>query len=523
MYDYNLRLFHAAGDSLIFAEETVGLKTMIQWESGILLPRHDSLGAGHQETKISKAADGDIQTAQVIQHLLNHYRVYHFQDASSTASVRQSCYFGDNRQLMSDAGNLAALLFRFREENSLVYQRIVKTIRLIAPFFDDFDLQPDKSNNIILNWREKESDRIFGPHQFSDGTLRAICLTTLLLQPEDELPALIIVDEPELGLHPYALNVVAAMFGKASYYTQILISTQSSSFLDNFNPEDVIVVNRVGKESEFQRLNPEELTTWLEEYSLGELWEKNAIGGMTTLMIRLYLFAEGQTEQTFADNILKPHLAQYDVFMDKIMVISHARKHGIVHRGGGGKYQPMKNDIIARLKQEKSSNVFFTTMIDLYAIRPEFPGLNESEKLRQSPSKRVEFLEQKFAEDIVAEIGDWRFIPYIQLHEYEAYLFADPTCFESLYNNSSKKVAELQAIADQYETPEFINDSPETSPSKRIISHFPAYKRAKVIDGSQLAERIGLNVIRDKCPHFNRWVSQLESLNRQSTDMLKIN
>ncbi len=180
---------------------------------------------------------------------------------------------------MPDAGNLAALLLRFREEKSSAYQRIVRNIRLIAPFFDDFDLEPDRANRVILNWREKGSDRVFDPHQFSDGTLRAICLTTLLLQPSDELPKLIVVDEPELGLHPYALNVVAALFGKAAEHTQILISTQSSPFLDNFNPEDVITVNREGQESLFHRLNATELEDWLQEYSLGEIWEKNILGG----------------------------------------------------------------------------------------------------------------------------------------------------------------------------------------------------------------------------------------------------
>lgn len=120
---------------------------------------------------------------------------------------------------------------------------------------------------------------MFGPHQFSDGALRAICLITLLLQPEDELPDLIVVDEPEIGLHPYALNVVAAMFDKASHHTQVVISTQSSSFINNFDPEDVIVVNRADKESKFERLNSKELEAWLDEYSLGEVWEKNIVGG----------------------------------------------------------------------------------------------------------------------------------------------------------------------------------------------------------------------------------------------------
>ena len=94
---------------------------------------------------------------------------------------------------------------------------------------------------------------MFGPHQLSDGTLRAICLITLLLQPENELAGLIVVDEPELGLHPYALNVIASLFKKASHHTQVLIATQSSSFFDNFDPEDVVVVNREGKESKFER------------------------------------------------------------------------------------------------------------------------------------------------------------------------------------------------------------------------------------------------------------------------------
>ena len=183
---------------------------------------------------------------------------------------------------MPDAGNLAAVLFRLREENNgAVYHRIVKTIQLIAPFFADFDLDPSGPNkeDIILNWKDKGSDRVFGPHQLSDGTLRAICLVTLLLQPESELPDLIIVDEPELGLHPYALNTIAALFKKVSHHTQVLISTQSSSFLDNFDPEDVILVDREGRESKFSRPDPAKLEEWLDEYSLGEVWQKNVIGG----------------------------------------------------------------------------------------------------------------------------------------------------------------------------------------------------------------------------------------------------
>ena len=226
-------------------------------------------------------------------------------------------------------------------------------------------------------------------------------------------------------------------------------------------------------------------------------------------MARLYLFAEGQTEQTFADTSIKPHLAQYEVFMHNPILIAHARKKGKVHRGGGRKYEPMKNDIMRFLKQEKAPDVFFTTMIDLYAIHPDFPGLAESESIGQDPLQRVEFLEQRFAEDI----GDSRFIPYIQLHEYEAYLFSDPTCFEYLDAGRTKEIEALQAIASQYETPESINDGPQTAPSKHIIAHFPDYGKAKSVFGPQLAKKIGLQVIRSKCSHFDKWLARLESLN----------
>ncbi len=273
---YYERLFHVAGDTLAFADEWVDVTNHAGKSRSV------RLGTGQLETQVGQSADAGEAVAQAVRQFLNGCRVYHFHDTSATARVRQYCYIGDNHPLLPDAGNLAAFLLRLREENGgTVYQRIVTTVRLIAPFFDDFDLEPGGPNkkDVILNWRDKGSDQVFGPHQLSDGTLRAVCLVTLLLQPENELPKLIIVDEPELGLHPYALNVVAALFKKASHHTQVLISTQSSSFLDSFDPEDIVVVNRDGKESQFMRPDAEKLEAWLEEYSLGEVWEKNVIGG----------------------------------------------------------------------------------------------------------------------------------------------------------------------------------------------------------------------------------------------------
>lgn len=275
---YEMRLFHAAaGDTLGFAEESLRFL-----QAGFSVPKLVGPWSGHFETRIGEEADRGEPSARVFRHLLNRCRVYHFHDTSATARVRQYGFVGDNRWLMPDAGNLAAFLLRLRKEgDGSVYKRIVWTIRQIAPFFHDFVLEPEGPNDkdVLLNWRDRGSDEVFGPHQLSDGTLRAICLVTLLLQPENELPVLIVVDEPELGLHPFALNIIASLFKKTSHYAQIMISTQSSSLLDSFDPDDVIVVKREDRESQLVRLDSSKLSEWLNEYSLGEVWEKNVVGG----------------------------------------------------------------------------------------------------------------------------------------------------------------------------------------------------------------------------------------------------
>jgi len=168
----------------------------------------------------------------------------------------------------------------------------------------------------------------------------------------------------------------------------------------------------------------------------------------------------------------------------------------------------MKNDILRFLAQEKGRDVLFTTMIDLYAIHAELPGLAKAEELRHMPERRVQALEQAFA----ADINDERFVPYIQLHEYEAYLFSDPTWFRYFYDHHERQIAALKAIADRYDTPELIDDGQDSAPSKRIIAEIPDYKGAKSAVGPQVAELIGLDVIRSKCPHFAAWLTQLEKL-----------
>jgi predicted ATPase len=183
--------------------------------------------------------------------------------------------------LRSDGGNLAAFLYGLNKRQPLYYRRIRDTIRQIAPFFEDFVLQAprENENTIRLNWKDLDSEHLFGPHQLSDGTLRAMALVTLLLQPESELPSLIVLDEPEIGLHPYAMEIVASLIRSAAVRTTLLIATQSVALVNRFSPENVIVATRRDAQSRFDRLESKDLEAWLQDYSVGDLWEKNLIGG----------------------------------------------------------------------------------------------------------------------------------------------------------------------------------------------------------------------------------------------------
>jgi predicted ATPase len=276
---YYQRLFHVAGDTLAFAAETLDYKKH-DWEGPHKAPI--SLGPGHSETRIGLMADQGNQTAGVFRHLLNSCRVFHFHDTSPTARARGYCYVGNDRWLMPDAGNVAAMLYRFRkDEANPAYRRILGTVRQIAPFLADFELEPTgpAQKDIILNWKDKDSGDVFGPHQLSDGTLRFIALATLLLQPQALLPNVMVLDEPELGMHPAGLNLLGGMLRSASHHCQVIVATQSLALVDGFAPEDVVVVDRREGASVFERLSGERLQEWLQDYTLGQLWEKNVVGG----------------------------------------------------------------------------------------------------------------------------------------------------------------------------------------------------------------------------------------------------
>jgi len=206
--------------------------------------------------------------------------VYHFHDTSAHATMRRDQSVRDWRELNPDASNVASLLFRMKTKNENNYLNIRETIQLIAPFFDDFLLEPEKKgeNEVIrLEWRQKGSSYPFQPWQLSDGTIRFICLATALLQQDP--PSTILVDEPELGLHPFALEVLAGLFKDVSNRTQLIVSTQSATLLNHFEPEDVVVVDRKDGASRFQRLDINSLSEWVKDYTLGDLWQKNVIEG----------------------------------------------------------------------------------------------------------------------------------------------------------------------------------------------------------------------------------------------------
>jgi len=273
--NYEFRLFHAAGDRLIYAEERY------RYSRFDLLPRKadwTDLGAGHHEAKLIEEAGNGDTTARTIHSLLRKFIVHQFHNTSDTARIRQKWNENDGRWLKEDGANLAPFLYRLQAQEPRYYQRIVDTIRMILPFFADFELEGEHGK-ILLRWRERRSDVVFDASQAADGMLRVMALVALLLQPEDDLPSVLILDEPELGLHPYAINVLSGLIRSVSTRVQVILATQSVALLDGFDPEDVVVVDRRGQESSFCRLATSDLADWLEEYSLSELWEKNVLGG----------------------------------------------------------------------------------------------------------------------------------------------------------------------------------------------------------------------------------------------------
>jgi len=269
---YAFELEMSESNNLVFREESVEVEGFSPWGDG-----------GHNEARWAegcrnaKIKDDDLHTLS-----RGLWHTYHFNDTSATSRIKKEHNLSHCNILMWDASNLAAFLYRLQKHYPAEYGNIVRAVQMIAPYFKDFELKPEEANEelIILRWLQQDCDEVFNASQLSDGTLRFICLATLLLQPEALQPATIIIDEPELGLHPFAITMLAEMVQRTAVSKQIIIATQSVEFLNNFRPEDIVVVDRNKNGSEFKRLASEQLTYWLEnDYTLGELWNKNVFGG----------------------------------------------------------------------------------------------------------------------------------------------------------------------------------------------------------------------------------------------------
>ncbi len=277
---YDLDLVHVARDRMMIAEETVSYSKTAEATTTVPFV----VAGGAEESGLQAAIDANNPTARYIKYRLDRFRAYHFHDTSDTAPLKQYGDLADDRFLRADAGNLAAFLLALRKSDTAAYNDIRGTIRLAFPRFDDFVLDASRADGhrILLRWRERGSEYDFGPHQLSDGTLRFIALCVLLRQPafHPNAPLVIVLDEPELGLHPYAIELLATMLGDASQWATVIVSTQSATLLTSLGDADAAVTverDEHGR-THCKRLSSETLEPWLAEYSLGDLWQQGALG-----------------------------------------------------------------------------------------------------------------------------------------------------------------------------------------------------------------------------------------------------
>ncbi len=273
---YEFSLTRSRADRFVFASEL------------LVMPIRDrqpySLGRGHNEAKLkslTRPSNEQPRQADYCYQSISSWQVYHFHDTGRDARLKKTHGLHDNLALHRDAANLAAYLFKLQDKEPEVYRSIVETVQLALPFFRDFVLKPEvneKGNlNIRLMWRSTHDYDPLLADQLSDGSLRFICLVTALKQPEP--PRTIVFDEPELGLHPYAIHLLGALMRSASQRMQVIVATQSSLLLDEFDVDDLIVVELENGVSAFKRLEEENFQEWLKDFSVGELWFKNVLGG----------------------------------------------------------------------------------------------------------------------------------------------------------------------------------------------------------------------------------------------------
>ena len=261
-------------------------KLTLQEADGKLIVANEELGYYKDNISISKfsmeAGIKDyhgLKRGDYIKEYLSHIRKFHFHDTGRRSPFASECHVhNDAYYLYAHGENLSVILYRIHREQPLVYRRIIKVIQSVAPYFSDFYFHVSQADTLRLQWRDRFSDMIYGPNDLSDGTVRFIALATLFLQPQ--LPRVIIIDEPELGLHPAAIQKLAGMINSAKKRgTQIIIATQSADLISQFEPDDIITVTQQDGITNMERLNSKDLKLWLDEYTIGDLWKQSIVKG----------------------------------------------------------------------------------------------------------------------------------------------------------------------------------------------------------------------------------------------------
>lgn len=275
-YDYHISLAYAQPDRLIFAEEAFRGSTDEDWKY---------LGSGHTEAKIVDDIPPHAPlanyrfTTQFIVNLLRNCSVYQFHDTSDASNFKKRWDVEDNNHLLSHGGNLAAVLHRLEREDIKRFELICKHIGRILPGFDRFVIE-ESYGKVLLRWKARGMDKTFGAHLTSDGSLRFFALVTLLNLPVEMLPDVLLLDEPELGLHPAAIALIGGMIKALSKKRQIIVATQSPLLVDLFDLDDIFVLDMEDGGTKPRKLTQQAYRVWLDEnFTSGELWQKNLLGG----------------------------------------------------------------------------------------------------------------------------------------------------------------------------------------------------------------------------------------------------
>jgi predicted ATPase len=273
---YEARLGYGADESLLFLDERAGFRKDpgADWQWHLM-------GAGHRESRLREEAELHA-TPRTVRWLLRHLNFYHFHDTSTSSSLRTLSKAEDDRYLRSDGSNLAAFLRSLREsadqDRQASWRRIHDLVRRVAPFIKELQPVTIDTRGVRLDWVDDQGE-VFGPAHTSDGTLRLIALFTALGQPTEMLPLVSCIDEPELGLHPAALELLCGLLRSVAAHRQVIVATQSTALLDHFEPEEVVVAERKDGATSLRRLERVALAAWLKDYSLSELYDKNVLGG----------------------------------------------------------------------------------------------------------------------------------------------------------------------------------------------------------------------------------------------------